>query len=223
MVTRSILGRHINEHSIETCREPTFSPRCCVTTDMDHVVGVVCPGLTLWVLRPQLDLVEHWDVSKTEGGTGRIVFEFMPGHLGVCVLGEECRKRSAEALCTIVLSDLIKRCRSCGLPSHLDPGAMGGRRDICRWSRATAKAPQHKFIKSRDLLVPLEPMSHLREFVLVVRSGVCIFCQINVEALRVLGIIVVGCPKEFDGRGVMKEGMELWEVEVRPDLEVDKD
>ena len=56
----------------------------------------------------------------------------------------------------------------------------------------------------------------------MVGGSVCVLCQINMEALRVLSIVVVSGTKKFDGWNVVKEGVEFWKFEVRPDVEVDE-
>ena len=89
--------------------------------------------------------------------------------------------------------------------------------------RAAMKAPRNMPIKPSNLLIPLKPEGHLGKLVLAVCSGICIFCQINVETLGVLGIVPISGAEEFDGQGVVEKGMELRKVEVRPDLEVYKD
>ena len=42
------------------------------------------------------------------------------------------------------------------------------------------------------------------------------------ETFCVLCIVVIGCPKCFDGVDVVKEGVQLWEVEIVPNPKLDK-
>lgn len=69
----------------------------------------------------------------------------------------------------------------------------------------------------------LQPDCHLCVFIAVVRCPVSVFCQIDVEALRILSIVVISCPEQFDRVNVVSKGVELREVEIISDSERDKD
>ena len=75
----------------------------------------------------------------------------------------------------------------------------------------------------KNLFPPLQPDCHLGIFIPVVRCPVSVLRQVNVEAFRVLCIIIVSRPKELDGVNIVNERVQLWEVEIVPDTEVHED
>lgn len=60
-----------------------------------------------------------------------------------------------------------------------------------------------------DLLFASQPNIHLCILVAVVCCTVCVFCQINVEALRVSGVVVVRCVEQLDRLDIVNQGVKL--------------
>ena len=97
--------------------------------------------------------------------------------------------------------------------------------DVRTGSLDRARAPETPLnigSMTKYLLTTLEPHGHLRKFVFVISCAIRILCKVDMKALRVLCVIVVARPKEFDGVAIMIERVKLWEVEVVTNSEIDE-
>ena len=74
-----------------------------------------------------------------------------------------------------------------------------------------------------DLLFAFQPNSHLCVLIAVVGCTVCVLCQINVEALRVFGVVVVRCAEQLNRLNIVNQGVKLGQVEVLANAELNKD
>lgn len=84
------------------------------------------------------------------------------------------------------------------------------------------EVPFKELLMTQDLLLALEPDSHLTEFILVVACMVSILCEVDMEVFRVLSVVVICGAKQFNRPLVVVKGVELWELEVCPDAEVNE-
>src|SRR6266702_2488121 len=71
-------------------------------------------------------------------------------------------------------------------------------------------------------LLALQPSGHLFVLVFEICRAVCILGQVDMEAFRMFGVIIICSAKKRDGSGVMEETMELRKVEVFPDSKLNK-
>ena len=76
---------------------------------------------------------------------------------------------------------------------------------------------------SVDFFPSFQPNCHLRILVSVICRPVRILCQVDVESFCILGVVVISCPKHFDGVDIVSEGVEFGEVKIVSDTKVNKD
>jgi len=74
-----------------------------------------------------------------------------------------------------------------------------------------------------NLLLVLQPHSHLSIFIFVICCVVCILCKVDVKTLRLLGVVIVGGAKQSYQQLIVLKTVQLWQVELPSNTKVDKD
>ena len=87
----------------------------------------------------------------------------------------------------------------------------------------TLQVPLDIHLMVENLLMSFKPECHLQELVLIISCAICILCEVNVQLLYVLGIVVVGSTEKLDRNQVVIEKMEFGDVPVVPDAKINED
>ena len=59
-----------------------------------------------------------------------------------------------------------------------------------------------------------EPLCHLGVLIFVVCRTICVLCEVDVESLGGLGVVVVCCSKKFDEADIVEEEVEFGYIEA---------
>ena len=65
--------------------------------------------------------------------------------------------------------------------------------------------PCYVSLMPKNLLASFQPEGHLQQLVFTVCSAVGFFCEVNVQSLCVLSVVVICCSKELDGVQIVVE------------------
>ena len=65
----------------------------------------------------------------------------------------------------------------------------------------------------KHLLLVLKPHCHLCKLILVIGSGICIFCKINVKVFGVGGVKIVRCAVESDECYIVLSNVQFQNIE----------
>lgn len=109
------------------------------------------------------------------------------------------------------------------MSGNLDAGAAVARGDCLGGWKAATQSPLNEVVEAGNSFLSFKPGDHLRKLVLTIGCSICVFRKVDMEMLGMFCVIIVSRSKEPYRRGVVKEGVELQEVEVIPDAEFDKD
>jgi hypothetical protein len=144
--------------------------------------------------------------------------------------GNEVTKCVLKVRGAVVLSKFLKEYFRFGRVSgHLQMASTGAwwpnwlcwKRPECIAIMCGLQSLNHSSVLLHPLTA-LQPQSHLRVFVFVVRCAVGVLGKVNVETFVLLSIVIISCAEESDRCVTVDETVEFREVEVLSHAEVSK-
>ena len=132
---------------------------------------------------PEFDFVENWQLLKGESNILGSVPKLDGSEIRVVLSCDEGGQLMSKVMCTILRIESVQRyCSNGRMLCHLDMRTSIRVGWTIRQFRSACKTPVNIEFMVYYFFLPFKPPRHLRVFVLVICSGIGIFCEIDVKS-----------------------------------------